>query len=95
MWFKQVSHICIVLTAASFRDMVGHTYSGMKADEQSLIIGYTTAFPDDGAEGDFLLDEYIYAANWTSLAKLLVYLREALNANESLRPQERHAGQEC
>ena len=40
-----------MLTAALFRDMV--TY--MKADE--LITGYTTAYPDDGAEGDFLVEE--------------------------------------
>ena len=57
----------------------------MKADE--LITGYTTAYPDDGAEGDFLVEEY--AANWGALATMLGYLRDALNADESLQPLER------
>ena len=76
----QVNHR-IVLTAALFREMV--TY--MKADE--LITGYTTAYPDDGAEGDYLVE--VYAANWGALATMLDHLREALNADESLQPKER------
>ena len=56
----QVNH-CIVLMVTF-----------MKADE--LITGYTTAYPDDGEEGDFMVEEY--AANWGALATMLDHLRE-------------------